>query len=115
VSHGSPLMEELPELRRLAESHAAVQWADRIMKKRLIMCFRAEEPTQTKLMLKARVNRSDAQTIRHALEQLSAKGSVTKADDEFVVEAEMEGLSARELNRTSLSALRWAFTACRNC
>jgi hypothetical protein len=42
VSHGSPLMEELPELRRLAESHAAVQWADRIMKKRLIMCFRAE-------------------------------------------------------------------------
>lgn len=26
-------MEELPELRRLAESHAAVQWAERIMRK----------------------------------------------------------------------------------
>jgi len=29
-----------------------------------------------------------------------------KAGDEFVVEAEMEGASARELNRTFLSALR---------
>ncbi len=53
--------------------------------------------------LKARVNRSDARTIQHALEQL---GSVTKTGDEFVVEAEMEGASARELNRTLLSALR---------
>jgi hypothetical protein len=58
---------------------------------------------------------TESRTIRHPLEQLSAKGSVRKAGDEFVVEAEMEGLSARELNRTSLSALRWAFTACRNC
>jgi hypothetical protein len=40
------------------------------------------------------------------LEQLSAKGSVRKAGDEFVVEAKMEGASARELNRTFLSALR---------
>jgi hypothetical protein len=40
-----------------------------------------------KLKLKARVNRPDARTIRHALEQLSAKGSVRKAGDEFVVEA----------------------------
>jgi len=59
-----------------------------------------------KLKLKARVSRSDARTIRHALEQLSAEGSVRKAGDEFVVEAEMEGASARELNRTFLSALR---------
>ena len=62
--------------------------------------------TQMKLKLKARVNRSDAGTIRHALEQLAAKGSVRKAGDELVVEAEMEGASARELNRTFLSALR---------
>ena len=59
-----------------------------------------------KLKLMARVNRSDAQTIQHALEPLSAKGSVRKAGDEFVVEAEMEGANARELNRTFLSALR---------
>jgi hypothetical protein len=44
-----------------------------------------------KLKLKARVNRSDAPTIRLAPEQPSAKGSVRKAGDEFVVEAEMEG------------------------
>jgi hypothetical protein len=56
--------------------------------------------------LKARVNRSDVLTIRHALDQLAAKGSVTKEGDEFVVEAEMEGASAKELNRTFLSALR---------
>ncbi len=31
-----------------------------------------------------------------------------KAGDEFVVEAEMEGASAKELNRTLLSALRKA-------
>ena len=59
-----------------------------------------------KLKLNARVNRSDAHTIRQALEQLAAKGSVRKAGDELVVEAEMEGASARELNRTFLSALR---------
>ncbi len=56
--------------------------------------------------LTARVNRSDARTIQCALEQLSAKGSLMKAGDEFVVEAEMEGASARDLNRTFLSALR---------
>jgi hypothetical protein len=48
----------------------------------------------------------NSRTIRHALEQLSAKGCVRKADDEFVVEAEMEGASTRELHRTFLSALR---------
>jgi hypothetical protein len=59
-----------------------------------------------KLKLKVRVNRSDALTIQHALEQLSAKGLVRKAGDEFIVEAEMEGASTRDLNRTFLSALR---------
>ena len=52
--------------------------------------------TQMKLKRKARVNRSDTRTIRHALEQLSAKASVRKKGDEFVVEAEMEGSSTRE-------------------
>ena len=59
-----------------------------------------------KLKLKARINRSDAGTIRQALDQLAAKGSVRKEGDEFVVEAEMEGASAKELNRTFLSGLR---------
>jgi len=56
--------------------------------------------------LKARINRSSAPMIRQALDQLAAKGSVRKDGDEFVVEAEMEGASAKELNRTLLSALR---------
>jgi hypothetical protein len=56
--------------------------------------------------LKARVSRSDARTIEHTLEQLAAKSSVRKASEEFIVEAEMEGASAKELNRTLLSALR---------
>jgi len=40
-----------------------------------------------KLKLKARVNRSDAETIRQALDQLAAKGSVRKEGNEFIVEA----------------------------
>jgi hypothetical protein len=56
--------------------------------------------------LKARVSRSDAQTIGRALDQLAAKSSVRKAAEEFIVEAEMEGASAKEPNRTLLSALR---------
>jgi len=59
-----------------------------------------------KLKLKARVNRSDAQTIQHALEQLAAKGSVRKAGDEFVVEAEMEGASR---NSSSWWSTRYTF------
>jgi hypothetical protein len=62
--------------------------------------------THMTFTLKARVNRSDLQTIRQALDQLAAKGSVRKEGDEFIVEAEMEGVSAKELNRTLLSALR---------
>jgi len=56
--------------------------------------------------LTARINRSDARTIQQALNQLAAKGSVIKEGEEFIVEAEMEGASARDLNRTFLSALR---------
>jgi hypothetical protein len=67
---------------------------------------RDEVATPMHFKLHARINRSDARTIRHALEQLSAKGSVKKAGNEFVCEAEMEGASAKELNRTLLSALR---------
>jgi hypothetical protein len=61
-----------------------------------------------KFKLKARVSRSDARTIQDALEELSAKGSINKAAEEFMVEADMEGNSAKELNRTLLSALRKA-------
>jgi hypothetical protein len=61
---------------------------------------------QMNFNLKARINRSSARTIRQALDQLAAKASIRKDGDEFIVEAEMEGASAKELNRTLLSALR---------
>lgn len=56
--------------------------------------------------LKARVSSSNSRAIQPALEGLVTKGSVTKVGDEFIIEAEMEGASARELNRSLLSALR---------
>ena len=56
--------------------------------------------------LKARINHSDARTIRQTLGQLAARGWVRKEGDEFIVEAEFEGIGAKELNRTLLSALR---------
>ena len=56
--------------------------------------------------LHARINRSDAETIRQALDRLATNGSVRKEGEEFIVEAQMEGASAKELNRTLLSALR---------
>jgi hypothetical protein len=62
--------------------------------------------TQMNFRLNARINRSDAETIRQALDQLAAKGSVRKGGDEFVVEPEMEGACAKDLNRMLLSALR---------
>ncbi|MFY9727518.1 MAG: hypothetical protein WB579_22510 [Bryobacteraceae bacterium] len=57
-------------------------------------------------ILKARITRSDGRTIRHALEQLAAKGAVKKAAEDILVEARIEGASARELNRALLSLLR---------
>lgn len=62
--------------------------------------------TQMNFKLHARINRSGVETIRQDLDQLAAKGFVGKEGNEFFVEAETEGASAKELNRTLLSALR---------
>jgi hypothetical protein len=56
----------------------------------------------------ARVGSSNLQTIKPVLDQLIKTGSVKEAKGEFVVEAEMEGDSPKELNRSLLSALRRA-------
>jgi hypothetical protein len=59
--------------------------------------------------LTARVSSSNPQAIRPVLEKFITKGSVKKMDDdEFVIETEMEGSNAKELNRSLLSALRKA-------
>ena len=49
---------------------------------------------------------SNLRAIKPVLEQLIKTGYVKEAQDEFIVEAEMAGDSAKELNRSLLSALR---------
>ena len=56
--------------------------------------------------LTANVRTENPQAIGRVLEDLIKKGSVTPTDDGFQVKAKMVGESARELNRTLLSALR---------
>ncbi len=56
----------------------------------------------------ARVSSSNLQAIKPVLKQLIKTGSVKESKDEFIVEAEMAGDSAKELNRSLLSALRRA-------
>ena len=56
--------------------------------------------------LMARVSSSNPQAIRPVLRKFVTKGSVKKAGEEFIVEAEMQGADAKELNRSLLSALR---------
>ena len=56
--------------------------------------------------LKATVSSKNESAIRPALKSLIAKGTVKEEAGEFVVEAEMEGINSRDLNRDLLSALR---------
>jgi hypothetical protein len=42
---------------------------------------------------------SRSRTIQQSRDQLAAKGSVKEAAEGFVIEAELEGASARDLNR----------------
>ena len=58
--------------------------------------------------LVARVSSSSPKVVRPVLEGAVAGGSVKESGDEFLVEAEMEGESAKDLNRSLLSALRKA-------
>lgn len=51
---------------------------------------------------------SNLRAVKPVLEQLIKTGYVKEAKDELVVEAEMAGDSAKELNRSLLSALRRA-------
>lgn len=60
----------------------------------------------SRFLLRARVSSSNARAIRPVLEKLSTKGTVKEVGGEFEIEAWMEGPSARELNRSLLSALR---------
>ena len=56
--------------------------------------------------LHARVSRADAETVRQALAGLTAKANISQEGDEFILESEVDGESAKDLNRRLLSALR---------
>ena len=58
--------------------------------------------------LTARVSTDNLKAIKLVLDELLPKGSVTKSDDGFLIKAKLAGESARELNKTLLSALRRA-------
>lgn len=58
--------------------------------------------------LVARVSSSSPGAVEPVLRQLVPGGSVREADGEFLVEAEMRGATAKDLNRSLLSALRRA-------
>jgi hypothetical protein len=64
--------------------------------------------TTQRFKLVARVSSSTPKAVKPVLEKVLPKGSIKEADGEFVVEAEMEGASAKDLNRSLLSALRRA-------
>jgi hypothetical protein len=64
---------------------------------------------QMKLRLSAHVNSDNPPAIKPVLEQIVAdKGTIRQTDQGFDVEAELEGESARALNRLILSELRRA-------
>ena len=58
--------------------------------------------------LTARVSSSSPKALRPVLEKFITKDAVKKEDDEFIIETEMQGSNAKELNRSLLSALRKA-------
>jgi hypothetical protein len=64
--------------------------------------------TKRTFSLLARVSTDNPDAVGKALKALVNKGSVRRGTgaNEFVVEAEMEGTTARDLNRSLLSALR---------
>jgi hypothetical protein len=66
--------------------------------------------TATRYRLDARISSDDPAAIRPVLERLFARGSISAEEStgEFAVRAELEGESARELNRALLSELRRA-------
>ena len=68
-----------------------------------------EKMAQLKFSVSVHVSSDNPSAVKPVLEQLIAdKGTIRQTDQGFEVEAELEGESARNLNRMILSALRRA-------
>ncbi len=59
-----------------------------------------------KLLTQVSGSSSSPKAIEPVLKSLIKRGTVRREKDEFIIEAEMEGASARELNRSLPSELR---------
>jgi len=62
--------------------------------------------TKKTFTLTARISTDNPKAIQPVLEGLVSKESITSTDEGFSVKTTMQGESARELNKTLLSALR---------
>ena len=54
----------------------------------------------------AQVSTENPKAIKLVLDEILPKGSISKTDEGFLIQAKIAGESARELNKTLLSALR---------
>lgn len=59
-----------------------------------------------KFSLVARVSTENPKAVKRVLEEFMPEGSITAAEGGFLVQAELRGTNARELNRNLLSTLR---------
>ena len=62
--------------------------------------------TKKTFTLTAHISTENPMAVKPVLEELVTKGSITTTDEGFLINATLQGESARELNRTLLSALR---------
>lgn len=62
--------------------------------------------TNKRFVLVANINTEDPAKIEKALSELVGVNAILRTEDGFKVKTTMEGVSAREMNRSFLSALR---------
>jgi hypothetical protein len=85
-----------------------VRRASRVLYRKELVRFEVTK-WQLKFSVSAHVSSDNPSAVKPVLEQLIAdKGTIRQTDQGFEVEAELEGESARDLNRMILSALRRA-------
>ena len=63
-------------------------------------------PGSKHFKLKARVSSESIKAVRKPLEEFAGVGTIKEQNGELLVEADLEGASSKDLNRTLLSSLR---------
>ena len=64
--------------------------------------------TDTSFRVSARVSSDDLAAVKAVLDKLLTEGAVSETEGELLVETELAGPTAKDLNRAPLSALRRA-------